>query len=115
MGGEISSLPQCTIALELESGISFRTRHKLRTSLPPLGQESTDIEVRGREVVEVKSVGLNENITLQVSLTAGDFILDRFYFRKQASEVDIRKTLADVRMMRLILTCSQVDCITLFV
>ena len=53
------------------------------------------------------------NSSFQVGLTAGDFILDRFYFRKEASGMDVRKTLAGVRMMRLVLTCSQVERIPL--
>ena len=43
-GGNVVS--QCRLTLEIESGISFRTKHKLRTALPPLGEDPTLIHVR---------------------------------------------------------------------
>lgn len=41
-----NEVPQCRLTLEIESGFSLRTKHKLRTALPSIGEDPVLILVR---------------------------------------------------------------------
>lgn len=45
---------------------------------------------------------------IQVPLSAGSFVLDRYFFDIRATAADVRKSLSNIRMMRVILECTQV-------